>query len=288
MDPMYISACIEQSRKNMNLETIDLTYIHNSFESWYQKVTREEFMKMLEKVFEVYEEARKRNQIRYYGMATWSCFRVHQDSREYLSLEEIVKLAEKVGGKQHGFRFIQLPYNLDYPEAFLLKNQTVDSEKVNILDAAKKLNIGIFTSAPFLHGHLLKAQIPDYAGLTDPVTKAVQLIRSSSSVIAPLIGQKNPKHIEQNLAIANIPPMNKAELTQEIQKLLKAEPLFQYVRTTLTKEERFNLEEWKAKGFSDNGALVAIKILNQPNVCILCRNSALVPKTALNLYIKLL
>jgi hypothetical protein len=57
-------------------------------------------------------------------------------------------MAEKVGGgKDHGFRFIQLPYNLAYSEALFLKNQSVGSEnKLTILEAAAKLNIGIFTS----------------------------------------------------------------------------------------------------------------------------------------------
>jgi hypothetical protein len=86
-------------------------------------------MQMLSKVFEVYEEYRSRNKIKYYGMATWTCFRVHPNNREYLSLEETVKIAEKVGGKQHGFRFIQLPYNLIYSEAILMKNQDVGSTK---------------------------------------------------------------------------------------------------------------------------------------------------------------
>ena len=73
---------------------------------------------------------RSNNKIRYYGMATWTCFRVAQNNKEYLSLEEVVNLAEKVGGKQHGFRFIQLPYNLAYSEALLLKNQNVDKKKI--------------------------------------------------------------------------------------------------------------------------------------------------------------
>jgi spermidine synthase len=128
----------------MHLGTIDLVYVHNAFESWYQDVSREEFTQMLEKVFEVYEKYRSNNKIRYYGMATWTCFRVMPDSKEYLSLEEVVKLAEKIGGNEHGF---QLPYNLSYSEALLLKNQTVGDEKnLNILEAAARLHIGIFTS----------------------------------------------------------------------------------------------------------------------------------------------
>src|SRR5919197_964192 len=224
MNPSYIERCIDKSLMNMHLNTIDLVYVHNAFESWYQDVNKEEFMQMLAKVFEVYEKYRLRNKIRYYGMATWTCFRVPPDNKEYLSLEEIVKLAEKVGGKeqQHGFRFIQLPYNLAYSEALLLKNQVVGSEKnLTILEAAERLNIKVFTSIPLFQSRLLKVQIPDYMGLTDQVAKLVQIVRSSPSVIAPLIGYKKPEHIEQDLKIANIPPLNDKEFESTIEILLK-------------------------------------------------------------------
>jgi aryl-alcohol dehydrogenase-like predicted oxidoreductase len=224
LNPSYIERCIDKSLMNMHLNTIDLVYVHNAFESWYQDVNKEEFMQMLAKVFEVYEKYRLRNKIRYYGMATWTCFRVPPDNKEYLSLEEIVKLAEKVGGKeqQHGFRFIQLPYNLAYSEALLLKNQVVGSEKnLTILEAAERLNIKVFTSIPLFQSRLLNVQIPDYMGLTDQVAKLVQIVRSSPSVIAPLIGYKKPEHIEQDLKIANIPPLNDKEFESTIQILLK-------------------------------------------------------------------
>ncbi len=222
LNPNYIERCIEKSLTNMHLSAIDLVYIHNAFESWHEDIKREEFMQMLSRVFEVYERYRSINKIRYYGMATWTCFRVPPDHKEYLSLEEVVNLAEKVGGKQHGFRFIQLPYNLAYSEALLLKGQNVGREKnLTILEAAEKLNIKIFTSIPLFQSRLLKAQIPDYMGLTDQVTKLVQVIRSSPSVIAPLIGYKKSQHIEQNLKIANIPPLNDEEFKSVIHTLLK-------------------------------------------------------------------
>ena len=38
-----------------------------------------------------------------YGMATWDCFRKAPDAGG-LQLQEIVKLARAVGGRDHGFR----------------------------------------------------------------------------------------------------------------------------------------------------------------------------------------
>ena len=218
--PSYLAKCIDKSLTNMHLSTIDLVYIHNAFESWYQDVSREQFMEMLAKAFEIYEKYRAENKIRYYGMATWTCFRVTSESPEYLSLEQAVKCAESVGGKDHGFKFIQLPYNLAYSEALLLRNQSVQSEgNLTILQAAAKLNIGIFTSIPLFQGRLLRSQIPNYGNATDPVAKLLQIIRSSSSVIAPLIGQKRPEHVEENLKVANMPPLSEEEFQQAIRIL---------------------------------------------------------------------
>lgn len=225
LNPAYIERCIDKSLLNMHLGTIDLVYVHNAFESWCQDVSKEEFMQLLAKVFEIYEKYRSNNKIRYYGMATWTCFRVLPGNKEYLSLEEVVRLAEGIGGKDHGFRFIQLPYNLAYSEALLLKNQTIGAEKnLNILEAATRMNIGIFTSIPLFQGRLLRASIPDYGGLSDQIAKLIQIIRSSPSVIAPLIGQKKPEHVEQNLKISDVPPMNEEQYKKARQILLNENP----------------------------------------------------------------
>jgi aryl-alcohol dehydrogenase-like predicted oxidoreductase len=137
-----------------------------------------------------------------------------------LSLEQAVSTAESVGGKNHGFRFIQLPYNLAYSEALLLRNQSIGSTKgLTILEAASKLNIGVFTSIPLFQGKLLGAKIPDYGGLSDPVSKLVQIVRSSPSVIAPLIGQKKAEHVKENLDVANMPPLSDEEFKQAVKVL---------------------------------------------------------------------
>ena len=223
LNPNYLRRCIDKSLANLHLATLDLVYVHNPFESWYEDVSREDFFQMLSKVFEAYEEYRTLDKLRFYGMATWTCFRVPPDSKEYLSLEDITKTAEKLGGLgKHGFRFIQLPYNLAYSEALLLKNQSVGAEKnLTILEAAEKLKIGVFTSIPLFQGRLLRTKIPDYGGLTDQVSKLLQIVRSSPSVIAPLVGQKELNHVEQNLKISSVSPMGSKEYKEAVEILLR-------------------------------------------------------------------
>jgi aryl-alcohol dehydrogenase-like predicted oxidoreductase len=226
----YIEKCIDKSLSNMKITTIDLVYIHNSYENWHNYITKEEYIKKLSKIFEIYEKYRANNKIRYYGMATWTCFRVPENKKDYLSLEEIVKTAEDVytssgdvdKEKRHGFRFIQLPYNLSLTEPLLLKNQSIGNGKnLSILEAASKLSIGVFASSPFFHGLLFGVNIPKYSkGLNNQSSKLLQIIRSSPSIIAPLIGQKKKEHLVQNFEISNIPPMNKNEFSKAIDSIL--------------------------------------------------------------------
>jgi aryl-alcohol dehydrogenase-like predicted oxidoreductase len=223
LNPAYIEKCIERSRFNLKLDTLDLIYIHNAFESWNQDVSKNKFFDMLSKVFEVYEKFRSKNKIRYYGMATWTCFRVGEENKEYLSLDEVYNIAKSIGGIDHGFRFIQLPYNLAYSEALFLKNQNVGNEKkLTILEAAKKLKIGVFSSVPLLQGKLIQTKIPNYSEtLTDPIMKLLQIIRSSPSIIAPLIGQKKMDHVNKNNKISEIPPLSEEEFKLAIEVLTK-------------------------------------------------------------------
>lgn len=217
LNPNYISKCIDKSLTNMQLDTIDLVYVHNAYESWVEDVERKEFDEMIRKVFQVYEEYRSKNKIGYYGMATWTCFRLPRNEKEYLSLEEMVKIAQEVGGKKHGFRFIQLPYNLAYREAYLLKNQSVGNDNdLTILQACNKLNIGVFTSVPLLQTKLFGSKIPDYLGYDSQLLKIVQITRSTPNVLAALIGQKKLNHVKENIQLAKVAPLTIEQFNETI------------------------------------------------------------------------
>jgi len=220
LNPNYIRKCIDKSLTNMQLDTIDLVYIHNAYESWFQDISRSEFNEKIRRVFQVYEEYRSKNKIRYYGMATWTCFRLPRNEEGYLSLEDMVRIAEDVAGKDHGFRFIQLPYNLAYREAYSLRNQTVNSDNdLTILEACKKLNIGVFTSVPLLQAKLFDVKIPDYLGIDNQLLKIVQITRSTPNVIAPLLGQKKLNHVKENIELAKVAPLNNSEFNEAIKIL---------------------------------------------------------------------
>ena len=215
----YLSDQLDRSLKNLDLECIDLMYLHNSIEGQIKDVSKEQFLENLKSVFELYEQKRDEGKIKFYGMATWECFRVMGDDPQFLLLEDIVNMAKKIGGDDHGFKFIQLPYNLNYDQALLRKNQLVQNKNASILESAVTLGIGVFTSVPFMQGRLLSPGVmPEFNDLK-PSLRALQFIRSSPGILAPLVGQKSSEHVTENLAIMDIPPLSDEDFLQLVKKL---------------------------------------------------------------------
>jgi aryl-alcohol dehydrogenase-like predicted oxidoreductase len=219
MTTKYLSDQLDRSLKNLDVDCIDLMYLHNAVEGQIKDVSKEKFLENLKSVFKLYEQKRSEGKIKFYGMATWECFRVSSDNPQYLSLEETVTMAKEVGGDAHGFRFIQLPFNMHYDQALLTKNQSFDSENISILESATRLGIGVFTSVPFMQGRLLApGTMPEFNDLK-PSLRALQFIRSSPGVLAPLVGQKSLEHVSENLEIMKIPPISEDEFISLVKKL---------------------------------------------------------------------
>jgi len=215
----YLSDQLDRSLKNLDLDCIDLMYLHNGVEGQIKDISKEQFLEKLSSVFELYEKKRNEGKIKFYGMATWECFRVMKDDPHYLSLEDVVNMAKNIGGDDHGFKFIQLPYNMNYDQALLGKNQLIQNKPVSILESSVRLGVGVFTSVPFMQGRLLSPGVmPDFGELK-PSLRALQFIRSSPGVLAPLVGQKSPEHVSENLDIMNIPPINDTDFLALVKNL---------------------------------------------------------------------
>ena len=219
MTTAYLSDQLDRSLKNLDLECIDLMYLHNGIEGQISDISKEQFLEKLKSVFELYEQKRDEGKIKFYGMATWECFRVKDDNPQYLSLEDVIQMAKNIGGENHGFKFIQLPYNMNYDQALLGKNQKIQNKPVSILESAVTLGVGVFTSVPFMQGRLLAPGImPEFGDLKSSL-RALQFIRSSPGVLAPLVGQKSSEHVSENLEIMNVPPLSNDDFIELVKKL---------------------------------------------------------------------
>ena len=201
----FLEDQFERSLSNLGLNSIDVLYLHNPAESQIPDIGRIAFLERLRDVFELYESFRQDGKILYYGLATWDCFRVLPSHPLYLSIDDVFNIAGKVGGENHGFRFIQLPFNLLMNEAYFMKNQSLENELHSPLEVCKRLGIGVFTSVPLMQGQVLLQKPPDITGLDSSALINLQLIRSTPGILAPVVGQKDPDHVKENLRLAGYP-----------------------------------------------------------------------------------
>ncbi|HEY8563774.1 MAG TPA: aldo/keto reductase [Pyrinomonadaceae bacterium] len=217
MTPAYLQSQIDQSLRNMRLDAIDLYYLHNP-ESQLGAVDKYTFEARLAKAFEKLEENRAAGKIRFYGAATWNGFRVAPDNQSYHSLERMVGVARQVGGENHGFKFIQLPYNLAMPEAYLLRNQAVTGKVFAPFEAAESLGVAVMCSASILQGKLAHS-VPLYIRqiLGNPTTDAmtsIEFVRSTPHVTTALVGMSRAAHVEENMNLVSTPVVSPEKIAE--------------------------------------------------------------------------
>jgi aryl-alcohol dehydrogenase-like predicted oxidoreductase len=199
MAPHFLADQIDRSRANLGIDTIDAFYLHNP-ETQIGHVPREIFDERLRAAFDRLEALADAGAIRYYGAATWTGFR----EPNQLDLDHLVSIARAAGGESHRFRFIQLPFNLAMLEAL----------SRGVLDRAPELGITVIASATLLQARLIGG-LPDdlhakFQGCASDADRAIQFTRSAPGITAALVGMSDPAHVESNLAVARIPPLDSA------------------------------------------------------------------------------
>ncbi|MBI4465935.1 MAG: aldo/keto reductase [Acidobacteria bacterium] len=209
MTPRYLEDQLERSRRNLGLDTLDVYFLHNP-ETQLQAVPRAEFLSRIRAAYEKLEECMAAGKIRCYGTATWDGYRQSPRARDFLSLEELLRVATEVAGANHHFRCVQLPYNLAMPEALLQANQPLDSEAVPLLEAARRLGITVFASASLLQGQVARNLPDDLRAALGPdletdAQRALQFVRSTPGVGTALVGMSRVAHVEENLRLVAQP-----------------------------------------------------------------------------------
>jgi aryl-alcohol dehydrogenase-like predicted oxidoreductase len=205
LKPQFLADQIERSRSNLGVECIDVFYIHNP-EQQLDAVAREEFRSIMSDAFGELESQVARGRIVSYGCATWNGFRVFAAAKNHLSLSELVDIAEKVGGKSHHFRYIQVPVNLAMTEAIRIPTQQADGKNAALLDTARDLGISVVASAALMQGQLSQ-NLPEgvrslFPALTTDAQRAIAFVRSLPLATA-LVGMRSIPHLEENIEAGN-------------------------------------------------------------------------------------
>ncbi|HEX2270812.1 MAG TPA: aldo/keto reductase [Pyrinomonadaceae bacterium] len=193
MTPSYLQSQLDQSLRNMDLECVDVYYIHNP-ESQLGHVSEPEFYHRLRLGFERLEENRKQGKLQFYGVATWNGFRQAANSGGHHSLVRMIEIAREIAGDSHGFRFIQLPLNLAMTEALTVMNETIDGKQIPVLEAARQLGVTVVASGSMLQGRLASMDAKN----------AIQAVRSAPGITTALVGMSRVEHVDENLQLVNV------------------------------------------------------------------------------------
>jgi aryl-alcohol dehydrogenase-like predicted oxidoreductase len=209
MTPRYLLNQLDCSLSNLDLECVDIYYVHNP-EMQLGKISRPEFNDRLLRAFEALEGAVSAGKIGFYGTATWNGYRSEPTVKDYLSIADVVEAATKAGGNSHHFKFIQLPLNLGMTEALSLANQEVRGKQLTLLQSVEALGLTVMCSASMLQGQLAR-NLPSvisetFEGLETDGQRALQFVRSTPGVTTALVGMKQIQHVEENLKTARFPP----------------------------------------------------------------------------------
>ena len=211
MSPRYLEHQIDTSRRNLGVATLDIYYLHNP-ETQNPHVSKEVFDRRIRAAMGALEKAVSEGKIRIYGTATWNAYRVGPESPDALSLGDLLRTAEDVGGPDHHFRAIQLPYNLAMPEALVASTQRLAGKLVPVLQVARENGMLVFASASLLQQKLTE-NLPEEAhgwcpGFQTDAQRAIQFVRSTPGIASALVGMSHRAHVIENLVTAETPPLN--------------------------------------------------------------------------------
>lgn len=202
MGPDFLEDQIGRSLTNLGVDRLDVFYLHNP-ETQLGFVSAAEFEGRLLRAFERLEKLADQQKLRWYGAATWEGFR-----KGALSLRRIVELATQVGGPDHRFRFIQLPFNIAMVEAYVDRPESV-------LEAAARLDVAVVASASLLQTRVIE-QMPEsiaqgLPGLETPAQRAIQFTRSTPGIAVALTGMGRREHVAENIGVARVPPATREQ-----------------------------------------------------------------------------
>ena len=181
----FLKKQLDISLDNLNMSSLDCYFIHNP-ELTKAIKSEEEFYQRISDIFKWLEDEKEKGRIQSYGVASWNGFRRDINSRPYLDLSKLIKIAINNGGKEHGFRFIEAPLNIGMP--YLANHSLVGHNKSlhnkNFIKYINDNGLNFITSAS------------TYEGKIEVLLKFIELFN--------MIGNRDSKE-EDNSPIISLP-----------------------------------------------------------------------------------
>ncbi|MEN3034299.1 MAG: aldo/keto reductase [Aquificaceae bacterium] len=199
LNARFIDWCFNKSLENLGVKSIDVYFLHNPEEA-LSSLSRAEFLSQIRACFEYLEGKIKEGSLRFYGIATWRGLIAKESDSSHVDIFEVFKAAREVGGQDHGFRFVQLPYNVGMLDATTANSQRGKS----ILKACQELGLYVYTSASIFQGRVigrLNNEFKKLMGTDSDAVASLRFVISTPGVGTALVGMSKLKHFEENVRV---------------------------------------------------------------------------------------
>ena len=189
LSPDFFEIALQISLQNLRVNAIDVHYIHIP-EIARAKLTEKEFYERIKKLFAWYEDKVDKGTISFYGMAFEMLAMEPEEEKWYISIEKVDEIARETSNGNSHFKYIQIPYNIQYPYATAMQNQSYRRENCSLVETAHRMGLKVIGSKPLCGGEGFEK-----ATLEEMISFAL------NGVDAINIGSKNVKHIQEILDI---------------------------------------------------------------------------------------
>lgn len=185
LHPAFFEIALQLSLQNLKIPAIDVHYIHIP-EISRAKMPEDDFYQRMADLFTWYENKVKEGKIKFYGLALEMLCMEPGEEKWYISVEKADRIAREVSSGNSHFKYLQIPYNMKYPFAATIQNQTYGEEKLSLIEAAHEMGLKVIGSMPLNCGEGLKE-----SSLKEMISFALD------GVDGIHIGSKNIDHIRE-------------------------------------------------------------------------------------------
>lgn len=189
LNPDFFEIALEISLQNLGIRTIDVHYVHIP-EIARAKLSEDDFYQRMADLFAWYENKVKEGKIKFYGLALEMLCMEPEEEKWYINLEKANQIAQAVSSGNSHFKYIQIPYNMKYPYAATIQNQSYGGKRFSLIEAAHRIGLKVIGSMPLGCGKGF-----------EEFTLEKMISFALNGVDAINIGSKNVNHIQEILNV---------------------------------------------------------------------------------------
>ena len=151
--PDFLDDMLFQSLQRLLRDRVDVLLLHNP--EYYLQVAHQQglevdearaiFYDRIKRAFTWMEKQRSEGRIGSYGVSS-NTFGHAVDAPDFVSLEQLLQIAQEVGGSGHGYTHAQMPLNLIEHHAVTTENQA--DRSMSVIEYAKQHGITVMINRP--------------------------------------------------------------------------------------------------------------------------------------------